>query len=59
MAIVSSDIMTKEISSALFKNSDREVLAVPVKKLREPVIKYKYLFKMLGGYSYQKRDVYF
>ena len=49
VAIVSNDIMTKEISSDLFQNSDREVLAVPIKKLREPVIKYKYLFKCSGA----------
>ena len=49
VAIVSNDIMTKEISSDLFQNSDREVLDVPIKKLRETVIKYKYLFKCSGA----------
>ena len=49
VAIVSNDIMTKEISSDLFQNSDREVSIVPTRKLREPVVKCKYLSTCSGA----------
>ncbi len=49
MAIVSNDIITEEISSDLFQNSDREVSIVPTKKLREPVVKCKYLSTCSGA----------